>query len=616
MSRSAWLSISILLLSAVSFLLSLSGCGGGASSGPPPAKASYTLGAAGLSPASVTAGGTATSTITVTPVNGYTGSVSLSCSSITGATPPPICSFSASPVVISGTAAATSTLTLSTSIGTPDISVTITVTGSDANDLAPGNGPQTLTLTMASVIQHVVIIFQENRTPDNLFQGLCLPPNGNPSNCNSTNPTASQYDIASSGTDSTEATITLGPIDLGTTATNGNPDNYDLSHAHSAFVDMCDLNPATGKCAMDGANLIPNSCDSSTGHCPPPPNPQFMYVYPNDVQPYLTMAKQYAFADHMFQTNEGPSFPAHQFIISGTSAPTATSPLFAAENPGGVAGAAGCIAPAGAKVAVIDAAGSETSNPPIYPCFEHPTLTDSLDNANISWRYYAPLAGSIWTAPDAIEHMCVPSAPTGGECTGSDWTGMSPKVVLNQTQSNAQILTDIASTQLQQVSWVIPTGQDSDHARINNGCGPSWVTSIVNAIGDSPYWSNTVVILTWDDWGGWYDHVPPAVIVNNSSWGSGYVYGFRVPMVVMSPYAKPAYISHITHDFGSILKFIESNFNLPSLGYADAPADDLSDIFNFAQTPIGFQTIQQPPPPLDAATCASDSGPASDPDDD
>jgi len=220
MSRSAWLSISILLLSAVSFLLSLSGCGGGASSGPPPAKASYTLGAAASSPASVTAGGTATSTITVTPVNGYTGSVSLSCSSITGATPPPICSFSASPVVISGTAAATSTLTLSTSIGTPDTSVTITVTGSDANDLAPGNGPQTLTLTMASVIQHVVIIFQENRTPDNLFQGLCLPPNGNPSNCNSTNPTASQYDIASSGTDSTEATITLGPIDLGTTATN------------------------------------------------------------------------------------------------------------------------------------------------------------------------------------------------------------------------------------------------------------------------------------------------------------------------------------------------------------------------------------------------------------
>jgi phospholipase C len=479
-----------------------------------------------------------------------------------------------------------------------------------------GSGTTTGTVPPpAAKIQHVVIIFQENRTPDNLFQGLCIPPYGSSSAC-STNPSASQYDIASSGVDSTGATITLSPIDLGTAGTNGNPDNYDLSHAHSAFVDMCQLNPATGICAMDGADLIPASCTPTTppvANCPPPPDPQFMYVYPNDVAPYLTMAQTYTFADHMFQTNEGPSFPAHQFIISGTSAPTATSTLFVSENPAKQKESAGCIAPADQTVKVIDASGSETSNPAIYPCFEHPTLTDSLDAANISWRYYAPSAGSIWTAPDAIEHMCQPSAPTGGDCVGPDWTGTSPKVVIGQTQSNAQILTDIQSNQLQQVSWVIPTGQDSDHALSNNGCGPSWVTSIVNAIGNSQYWSNTVIILTWDDWGGWYDHVPPAVIANGSSWGSGYVYGFRVPMVVMSPYAKPAYISHVTHDFGSILKFIETNFNLPSLGYADAPADDLSDIFNFSQTPVAFQTIT---PPSNTASCLADPGPATDPDDD
>ena len=492
------------------------------------------------------------------------------------------------------------------------ISILLLCTAAFLLSLNGCSGSKTTTIT-ASKIQHVVIIFQENRTPDNLFQGLCLPPNGSSSSC-SVNPTASQYDIASSGTDSTGATITLQPIDLGTAATNGNPDNYDLSHAHSAFVSMCDLNPATGVCAMDGANLIPYSCTAGSAGCPPPADPQFMYVYPSDVQPYLTMAQTYAFADHMFQTNEGPSFPAHQFILSGTSAPTATSTLFASENPGEAeSSAAGCIAPGGVTVKVIDAAGSETSNPPIYPCFEHATLTDLLDKANITWRYYAPSAGSIWTAPDAIEHMCVPSTPTGGECTGSDWTGTSPKVVVGQTQSNAQILTDIANNQLQQVSWVIPTGQDSDHARSNNGCGPSWVTSIVNAIGNSPYWSNTAIIITWDDWGGWYDHVAPAVINNTSSWGSGYVYGFRVPMIVVSPYAKAAYISHVTHDFGSILKFIESNFNLPTLGYADVPADDLSDIFNFGQTPIGFQTIT---PPSDTAQCVADATPASDPDDD
>jgi phospholipase C len=317
------------------------------------------------------------------------------------------------------------------------------------------------------------------------------------------------------------------------------------------------------------------------------------------------MAEKYTFADRMFQTNQGPSFPAHQFIISGTSAPTATSNLFAAENPVGGGTIAGCIAAPAETVGMIDPAGNET---PMYPCFEHPTLTDLLDAASLTWRYYAPSAGSIWTAPNAIQHMCGPNAtpPNASACVGSDWTGTSPKVVINQTPSNAQILTDIANHQLPQVSWVIPDGKASDHALVNNGCGPSWVTSIVNAIGNSQYWSNTAILLTWDDWGGWYDHVPPQIL-------NSYEYGFRVPMIVISPYAKLGYISHLTHDFGSILKFIEQTFNLPSLGYADAPADNLSDCFNFAQSATLFQTI---PPPFNNTQCMTDSSPATDPDDD
>jgi phospholipase C len=460
-------------------------------------------------------------------------------------------------------------------------------------------------------LPHVVIIFQENRTPDNLFQGLCLPPNGSSSSCNSVSPTASQYDIASTGVNA-QGPIALTPIDLGTVGTNGNPDNYDLNHAHIAFVEMCDLD-ASGVCAMDGAAKIGTLCDAGVNACAPP-NPQFKYVYPADVEPYLQMAQQYAFADHMFQTNEGPSFPAHQFIISGTSAPTATSDLFVAENG---ADTSGCISPPGATVRLIDPSGSETSNPPIYPCFEHPTLTDSLDAANITWRYYSPAAGGIWTAPDAIQHMCGPNAtpPNATACVGPDWTGKTPKVVIGQSQSNAQVLADIASGQLPQVTWVIPDGHDSDHALINEGCGPSWVSSIVNDLGNSPYWPNTTIILTWDDWGGWYDHVPPPAVINNgSSWGSGYVYGFRVPMIVMSPYVKPGYISHVNHDFGSILKFIETKFTLPSLGYADTNAlDDLSDIFNSNQTPLAFQPIA---PPFNDATCKSDTSPPTDPDDD
>jgi phospholipase C len=106
----------------------------------------------------------------------------------------------------------------------------------------------------------------------------------------------------------------------------------------------------------------------------------------------------------------------------------------------------------------------------------------------------------------------------------------------------------------------------------------------VNAIGASPYWSNTAIFITWDDWGGWYDHVAPQIY-------NSYEYGFRVPLIVVSPYAKTGYVSHVTHDFGSILLFIEETFNLPSLGYADARADDLSDCFNLSQIPTSFERI-------------------------
>jgi len=557
-------------------LLGLNACGGGNSSPPPPA--SYSLAATALDPASITAGNTSTSTITLTPASGYSSSVTLSCATISRAANTPTCSFSPNPVSFSG--GGTSTLTVSTTINTPGGNYTISVTGKDTNNLAPSNGPQSLTLTAAAVIQHVVVIFQENRTPDNLFQDSVLIARG--------------ADIAQQGKNSSGQTIMLTPIGLGTAGSN--PQNYGLSHGHSAFVSMYD----GGK--MDGADKIP--C-SPTAQCPPNahPNPQFRYVIQSDVAPYFAMAEQYTFGDRMFQTNQGPSFPAHQFIYGGTSAPTASSSLFASENP---PEPAGCMAAAKATVPMINATGSETAQPPQYPCFEHQTLSDLLDAKTVTWRYYAPSAGSIWTAPDAIQHICQPQTVSGRlTCTGPDWSG---SVVIPESQ----VLNDITNGQLMQVSWVIPDGTASDHALGNNGSGPSWVAAIVNAIGNSPYWANTAIIITWDDWGGWYDHVAPKVINDGVSWGSGYVYGFRVPLIAVSPYAKPEYISHTTHDFGSILKYIETTFSLNSLGYADAYADDLSDCFNLTQSPIPFRTI---PAPASASVFLNKKGPAVDPDD-
>jgi phospholipase C len=436
-------------------------------------------------------------------------------------------------------------------------------------------------------IKHVVVIFQENRTPDNLFQDPVLISRG--------------ADIAQSGKDSKGNTIQLKKISLQV--------DYDPVHNHHSFNYMCDLNSVTGQCRMDGADLIPVNCNQGATDCPAP-DLQFGYVDPAAayIQPYFHLAEQYTFADRMFQTNQGPSFPAHQFIISGTSAPSTGSNLFAAENPNQNS-SAGCDAPAASIVALIDPAGSETSNNPIYPCFEHQTLTDLLEAKSLTWRYYTPAGPAIWVGPNAIQHICGPNAPppNGTACVGSDWTN---NVVLDQKQ----ILTDITNNQLRDVSWVIPRGQDSDHAGNVGTTGPSWVASVVNGIGNSPYWADTAIFITWDDWGGWYDHVaPPQVRVSCATWGCGYVYGFRVPLIVVSPYVKAQHISHAQHDFGSILKFIESTYSLPSLGFADVAADDFSDCFDFNQTPLQFKTINAP---YNAQYFLNDHTPPTDPDDD
>ena len=454
---------------------------------------------------------------------------------------------------------------------------------SEQTPIGSGNGGK---------IQHVVIIFQENRSTDNLFQDAKLIQRG--------------ADIQSYGY-AGKTKIPLTPVSLVT--------NYDLGHGHTAFLNACDWNGS--ECLMDGEDQVgcspPNNC---------PPNAPYQYVQASDVQPYYAMAETYAFGDRMFQTNQGPSFPAHQYILSGTSTvcvPGATCPsgttstYYVSGNPGndqradGTPGA-GCLSPPGAEVNLLDTSAPFPNGNEISftdsECFEHPTMTDLLDASGLTWKYYAAQDGSIWTAPDAIAHMCLPTAGPKNQltCNGSDWSGTNPKVVLEGVKG--QILTDIQNCELPAVTWVIPDGGASDHAGTNNGLGPSWVASIVNQIGTNAacpgtgesYWNDTAIIVTWDDWGGWYDHVTPPIRNNPDSYPNSYEYGFRVPLIVISPYTKPAYVSHQYNDFGSILKFIEETFSLPevnpSVGYADTYAlGDLSDFFDYNQNPLTFTQI-------------------------
>lgn len=220
------------------------------------------------------------------------------------------------------------------------------------------------------------------------------------------------------------------------------------------------------------------------------------------------------------------------------------------------------------RVALVGPNGTEL--PGVFPCFDYKTMGDLLDTAHVSWRYYAPAAGTdsfyILSAFQAIRHIRY----------GPDWQ-------TNIVSPEASIFTDISSGNLAHVSWVVPSYNNSDHPGAPNQ-GPDWVASIVNAVGNSKYWGSTAILVAWDDWGGWYDHVSPPQVDNMGL-------GFRVPLLVVSPYARVAYVSHVQHEEGSMLHFIEKDFGLPSLNTRDAISDDLSDCFNFSQKPTVFKKI-------------------------
>jgi phospholipase C len=393
-----------------------------------------------------------------------------------------------------------------------------------------------------SPIRHVIIVIMENRSVDNLFNGF---------------PGA---DTVQSGVDSNGNTIPLHQVNLAVT--------YDPNHGHNGF--LTEYNNGN----MNGFNKEHVLVFASPT---PPPDPVYAYVPQSQVQPYWTVAQKYAFADRMFQTNSGPSLPAHQYLISGTAATDATNALDVMSNTNN-GNQGGCDSVAGSLVSLINPLTNDQSQS-MFPCFDHRTLMDALDSASIGWKYIQDHSGAgIWNAPDAISHIRY----------GTDYA----KVVW----PNTNFFKEIQNSNLKAVTWLIPTPAESDHSSATDGSGPSFVASVVNAIGNSKYWNTSAIIIVWDDWGGWYDHVAPPQY-------NYYELGFRVPLIVASPYARPRYVSHVQHEFGSILNFIEETFRLPCvnppphcgvLGFTDTRADDLMDMFNFAQTPTPFVPVPAP----------------------
>ncbi|HEX5275370.1 MAG TPA: alkaline phosphatase family protein [Candidatus Rubrimentiphilum sp.] len=383
----------------------------------------------------------------------------------------------------------------------------------------------------SSKIEHVVIIIQENRSFDNLFKGF---------------PGA---DSATSGLAKDGTRVPLAPVTL---------EGGNVSHSHSEWLTEYD----DGR--MDGFDLVYNSLVHSA------PNKYLAYAYVprNEIVPYWKLASTYTLADRMFQSNASSSFEAHQYLIAAQTGDAVDIPFYSV-NANLPDAAWGCDALPDKRVNLYDATGNIVPGP--FPCFFYPTLATLLDNKQVSWKYYSPAprtdTGALWNPFDAIQAVR----------EGPDWER-------NISSPETNVFHDIAAGDLARVTWIVPTLRNSDHGNSYSSSGPDWVAALVNAIGQSPYWGNTAIFITWDDWGGWYDHVrPPHLDVEGL--------GFRVPLIVVSPYAKRHYVSHTQYEFGSLVRFIESTFELGSLGQTDARARNLGDCFDFSKPPAAFTPV-------------------------
>jgi phospholipase C len=308
-------------------------------------------------------------------------------------------------------------------------------------------------------------------------------------------------------------------------------------------------------CKMDGFDL-----ERQDGG---PTNGQYVYVPHKESKPYFDMAHEFVLADRMFASQLDESFVAHQYIIAAQAHSSVDVPY----------GQWGCEGTAGDEEQMI-------THQRVYggyqkPCFDYQTLGDELDHANLSWRFYTskytePLGG-FWSGYQAVKHIF----------NGPDW---AKDIITPQKR----FLTDIKKGKLAAFTWITPLCEDSDHLACGGGFGPSWVTSLVNAVGESQFWDTTAVFVQWDDWGGTYEHVPPPY--------EGYDgVGFRVPLIVISPYAKKNYVSKTQYETASVLRFAEDLFGLSQLSAADARATSpAGDCFDFSQKPRAYVPIKAP----------------------
>jgi phospholipase C len=366
-------------------------------------------------------------------------------------------------------------------------------------------------------IKHVVIIMQENRSFDHYFgtyPGAAGIPmvNGQPAVC----------------VPDPRTNACVKPYHLRQDVNAGGP------HAQSAATADVDGGKMDGfLSAVRGAQRACKNPD--TPGCAAGETPDVLGWHDaREIPNYWAYAQSFVLQDHMFEPNASWSLPSHLFLVSAWSAKCTT--------PGDPASCVNALdGPSKLNVSKNDYAWTD--------------LTYLLHRANVSWAYYLSEGNEPDCSDDAM--FCQPKSQSRN--VPGIWNPLPAFDTVKQDGelANVQIVdnyfTAAKSGTLPAVSWIVPENKVSEHPPAKVSAGQEYVTRLVNAAMQGPEWSSTAIFLTWDDWGGFYDHVVPPRVDENG-------YGLRVPGLVISPYAKKGYIDHQTLSFDAYLKFIEDDF--------------------------------------------------------
>lgn len=275
---------------------------------------------------------------------------------------------------------------------------------------------------------------------------------------------------------------------------------------------------------------------------------------------YWAYAHQFVLGDQFFASSPGPSLPNDLFTIAAQSGGVISDITDLGPGP------PYCGGDTTATVQVMDSSGNITSQ---FPCFDFQTLADRVQNAGLTWKFYSDGTATVF---NLINHI-----------------GNDPQLK-DHFVPTAQFLTDVQTGQLPNMSWLIPSESENEHPPASICEGENWTVNTLNTLMQGPNWNSTAVFIAWDDFGGFYDHVPPPQL-------DQFGLGPRVPLLIISPYARQGYISHTVYEHSSILKFVETRYQLQPLTARDSEASNMLESFDFNQDPQPPLILQPRPCP-------------------